>query len=156
IVEMAGTHIENLHDMTFALQDHKPGDTIVVIVSRGGQRVTLKATLGDRPTSGTSSGAASATSRITSSSAPQVSSAATSSPTPIAASAATSAAASTTAAGGIAAFYKDRPGPSFVVGAGKPFEKSFEGEDRHLRDIRQLTFGGENAEAYFSPDGTRL
>ena len=26
----------------------------------------------------------------------------------------------------------------------------------HLRNIRQLTFGGENAEAYFSPDGTRL
>src|SRR5215831_15416219 len=28
--------------------------------------------------------------------------------------------------------------------------------ERHLRNIRQLTFGGENAEAYFSPDGTRL
>src|SRR5438552_3775861 len=26
----------------------------------------------------------------------------------------------------------------------------------HLRNIRQLTFGGENAEAYFSPDGTQL
>ena len=28
--------------------------------------------------------------------------------------------------------------------------------ERHLRNIRQLTFGGENAEAYFSFDGTRL
>ena len=28
--------------------------------------------------------------------------------------------------------------------------------ERHLRDIRQLTFGGNNAEAYFSPDGERL
>src|SRR5215204_4392994 len=28
--------------------------------------------------------------------------------------------------------------------------------ERHLRNIRQLTEGGENAEAYFSPDGTRL
>jgi TolB protein len=28
--------------------------------------------------------------------------------------------------------------------------------ERHLRNIRQLTFGGENAEAYFSADGTRL
>src|SRR5436305_13724556 len=28
--------------------------------------------------------------------------------------------------------------------------------ERHLRNIRQLTFGGENAEAYFSPDGARL
>jgi Tol biopolymer transport system component len=28
--------------------------------------------------------------------------------------------------------------------------------ERHLANIRQLTFGGENAEAYFSTDGTRL
>jgi Tol biopolymer transport system component len=30
------------------------------------------------------------------------------------------------------------------------------GSERHLRNIRQLTFGGENAEAYFSADGSRL
>lgn len=29
-------------------------------------------------------------------------------------------------------------------------------EERHLRNIRQLTFGGENAEAYFSADGKKL
>ncbi|MDW8274452.1 MAG: hypothetical protein RMJ53_09510 [Chitinophagales bacterium] len=29
-------------------------------------------------------------------------------------------------------------------------------EAKHLRNIRQLTFGGDNAEAYFSPDGKRL
>jgi TolB protein len=29
-------------------------------------------------------------------------------------------------------------------------------EERHLTNIRQLTHGGENAEAYFSADGTRL
>ena len=28
--------------------------------------------------------------------------------------------------------------------------------EKRLTNIRQLTFGGENAEAYFSPDGTRL
>ena len=28
--------------------------------------------------------------------------------------------------------------------------------ERHLSNIRQLTFGGNNAEAYFSPDGRRL
>ena len=28
--------------------------------------------------------------------------------------------------------------------------------ERHLRNVRQLTFGGQNAEAYFSPDGQRL
>src|SRR5918994_130613 len=30
------------------------------------------------------------------------------------------------------------------------------GAEKHLRNIRQLTHGGENAEAYFSPDGKRL
>jgi TolB protein len=30
------------------------------------------------------------------------------------------------------------------------------GVEKHLRNIRQLTQGGENAEAYFSPDGSRL
>jgi TolB protein len=30
------------------------------------------------------------------------------------------------------------------------------GEERFLRNIRQLTFGGENAEAYFSSDGSQL
>ncbi len=29
-------------------------------------------------------------------------------------------------------------------------------EERHLRNIKQLTFGGENAEAYFSTDGKQL
>ena len=28
--------------------------------------------------------------------------------------------------------------------------------ERHLKNIRQLTFGGQNAEAYFSPDGKRI
>jgi Tol biopolymer transport system component len=30
------------------------------------------------------------------------------------------------------------------------------GEERFLRNIKQLTFAGENAEAYFSPDGKKL
>ncbi len=29
-------------------------------------------------------------------------------------------------------------------------------EERHLHNVRQLTFGGQNAEAYFSPDGKQL
>ena len=37
------------------------------------------------------------------------------------------------------------PGPA-VLGPG----------EKHLRNLRQLTFGGENAEAYFSADGKRL
>ena len=29
-------------------------------------------------------------------------------------------------------------------------------DEKHLRNLRQLTFGGENAEAYWSPDGKRV
>jgi len=29
-------------------------------------------------------------------------------------------------------------------------------EEIHLKNIQQLTFGGENAECYFSPDGTKF
>jgi len=47
------------------------------------------------------------------------------------------------------------PAPHVEIKAGKTFEKTFAGE-RHFKNIRQLTFGGENAEAYFSPDGTKL
>ena len=107
LVEIAGTRIENLYDMTYALQDHKPGETVDVVVLRNGQRVTLRATLESR------GGAA----------AP---------------------------AGGHAA-----AAPALDIKAGKPFEKTFEGE-KHLTGVRQLTFGGENAEAYFSPDGRKL
>ncbi|HEY5657479.1 MAG TPA: M28 family peptidase [Myxococcota bacterium] len=32
----------------------------------------------------------------------------------------------------------------------------YPGEERHLRGVRQLTFAGENAEAYFAPDGKSL
>lgn len=108
IVEMAGTKIENIQDMTYALQDHKPGDTIDVIVLRGGERMKLRATLGSRkaeaaPGSGTHGAAA----------------------------------------------------PEMIIKAGKPFEQAFKGE-KHFKDVRQLTFGGENAEAYFSPDGKKL
>jgi Tol biopolymer transport system component len=105
---MAGTRIENLYDMTYALQDHKPGETVDVVVLRGSERLTLRATLGSRSNMAAPAGAHGA---------------------PAAA--------------------------AFDVKAGKPFEKTFEGE-KHLKDVRQLTFGGENAEAYFSPDGKKL
>ncbi|MEO8033950.1 MAG: M20/M25/M40 family metallo-hydrolase, partial [Acidobacteriota bacterium] len=111
IVDIGGTRIENLYDMTFALQDHKPGETLDVIILRGGTRMTLRATLGSRS--------------------------AASAPPP-----ADHAAPKT-------------DGTAMQIKAGKPFEQTFDGE-KHLKDIRQLTFGGENAEAYFSPDGTKL
>jgi len=99
IVEMAGTKIENLYDMTYALQDHHPGETVDVVVIRKDAPLKLRATLGVR--------------------------------------------------GGQAS------PPVFEIKAGKPYEKTFDGE-KHFKDVRQLTFGGENAEAYFSPDGKKI
>jgi Tol biopolymer transport system component len=112
ILAMAGTKIANLYDMTYALEDHKPGETIDVVVERGGEKKTLKATLGERraPPEGAAAPAANPH-------APE--------------------------------------GGAWSPKAGKPFDKTFDGE-KHLADIRQLTFGGENAEAYWSPDGRKV
>jgi TolB protein len=45
---------------------------------------------------------------------------------------------------------------TFAMGAQGPAPRTTPGVERHLRNIRQLTHGGENAEAYFSPDGTHI
>lgn len=42
----------------------------------------------------------------------------------------------------------------FTIGAGEPFPA--DPREPRLINVRQLTFEGENAEAYFSPDGTKL
>ena len=51
----------------------------------------------------------------------------------------------------------------FLISFGGPRPVAQEGgdtlrlpEEKHLRNVRQLTFGGENAEAYFSADGKQL
>jgi Tol biopolymer transport system component len=175
IVRMAGTKIENLYDMTFALQDHKPGETVDVVVIREGSETILRATLGSRaergqpPTAAPAAPpAAAAESHPAPAAAPRplpilrpgpnvnppepgTAPAGVESPPP----ALSPHAMPPPAAAPRSDFYANRPGAAFEIRAGKPFEKRFEGE-RHLRDIRQLTFGGENAEAYFSPDGTKL
>src|SRR5688572_15881932 len=53
-----------------------------------------------------------------------------------------------------------------LLGAYRPASRSGSGapviqpqvlpQEVHLRNLRQLTFGGENAEAYFSADGRKL
>lgn len=45
----------------------------------------------------------------------------------------------------------EAPAPALTSGPAEPVQG-----ERHLRNIRQLTFGGENAEAYFSFDGKRI
>lgn len=152
IVKIAGTTITNLYDMTYALQDSKPGDTVEVVVIRDGSEVTLRATLAERPGR---SGAPQAAPSPGAPPAPQEAAAAHAPSTPPAGSPPT--AMQGMPAGGPASpdFFANRPGESFVVGAGKPFDKRYEGE-KHFKDVRQLTFSGENAEAYFSPDGKTL
>jgi Tol biopolymer transport system component len=146
IIRMAGTRIENLYDMTFALQEHRPGETIDVEVLRGAEKRTLRATLGRRgaPPEGA------AAERPGREREPGAASSA-----PAAQPASPHAAIVPEAAGAAPGFYASRPGKDFAIGAGKPFAKSFDGE-KHFADVRQLTFGGENAEGYFSPDGRKL
>jgi Tol biopolymer transport system component/membrane-associated protease RseP (regulator of RpoE activity) len=136
IVALAGTRVANLYDMTYALQEHKPGDAVDVVVVRDGSRITTRAVLGER-------GAA-----------PSAASAAPTPPSPDPAIAAHGPATPPSGAPAVHPFYEGKPGPAFAIGAGRPFAP-FAGE-RHVADIRQLTFGGENAEPYFSPDGRRI
>lgn len=46
------------------------------------------------------------------------------------------------------------PTAPFEIRAGKPVEGL--PQEKHLQNLRQLTFDGENAEAYWSNDGTKL
>ena len=48
------------------------------------------------------------------------------------------------------------PPDGWVPTAGKPSDILTDLEKKHLSDLRQLTFGDENAEAYWSPDGKKL
>ena len=46
------------------------------------------------------------------------------------------------------------PAKPFTIGAGKPVEPL--ANEKHLANVRMLTMDGENAEAYWSHDGTKL
>ncbi|MGC8764106.1 MAG: M28 family peptidase, partial [Acidobacteriota bacterium] len=49
IVRFGGKAVENVYDYTYALQDHKPGDTVTVTVLRDGAPLDLSVTLERRP-----------------------------------------------------------------------------------------------------------
>jgi Tol biopolymer transport system component len=169
IVKMAGTSIENLYDMTYALQDHKPGSTIDVTVIRDGKTLTLSATLGDRATMGAAAaahpGGPSKEAKTGGEAAEPAAHAGEPTKEPKA-DATPHAMPANPHAGGSEGQAPDTtrvtlplpdmpPGANFTPRAGKPFEPRFKGE-AHLAEIRQLTFGGENAEPYFSPDGKEI
>jgi membrane-associated protease RseP (regulator of RpoE activity) len=48
IVEFGGKEITDLYAYTYALREHKPGDTVIVVVVREGERLSLEVTLGSR------------------------------------------------------------------------------------------------------------
>ena len=48
IVELAGRKIENIYDYTYAIEALKVGETVKMVVMRGGKRVTLEVTPGSR------------------------------------------------------------------------------------------------------------
>lgn len=48
IVKFGDREIKNVYDYTYALQDHKPGDKVDVVVQRGAERLTLHVTLAAR------------------------------------------------------------------------------------------------------------
>ncbi|HET9950330.1 MAG TPA: M28 family peptidase [Candidatus Eisenbacteria bacterium] len=164
IMMIAGTKIANLYDMTYALQDHKPGQTVDVVVIRDGKEQTFRATLGDR--SAVSREGASPAPTAAPAAAPAAAAAATPSAMPPAATPAApenphamppsgAPAAGDSAKSTLAPFFEGRPGPDWTPGAGTPFTATFPGE-KHFKEIRQLTFGGENAEPYFAPDGKHI
>jgi S1-C subfamily serine protease len=51
IVEIAGDAIDDAGDVPAAIREHRPGDEIEVVLQRGDERVTVNATLVERPRS---------------------------------------------------------------------------------------------------------
>lgn len=45
IISFGGKSIKNIYDFTYLLSDYKPGDEVAIVVKRGSEEVTLKATL---------------------------------------------------------------------------------------------------------------
>jgi aminopeptidase YwaD len=127
LIGLAGAKVQNLYDMSFLLQDHKPGETVDVVVRRGEEVLTLRATLGQRKAQGgPPPGVAGVTER-------------------------------NRADHGDFSVGAEAP----VAGdwrptAGKPVPELLLPGETHLADLRQLTFGGENAEAYWTPDGRHV
>lgn len=65
------------------------------------------------------------------------------------------------ASAGLGSFAQQRSGSTGLAGAGPtvkgtPDDPLRDPREAHLRQVKQLTFGGQNAEAYFSHDGKRL
>jgi S1-C subfamily serine protease len=48
IVRFGNREVVDLYAFTYALREHEPGDVVEIVVLRGGDRVSVEATLGRR------------------------------------------------------------------------------------------------------------
>ncbi len=48
LIKLGEADIKNLYDLTYALQEHKPGDIVIAVVLRGGVKMEFEVTLGSR------------------------------------------------------------------------------------------------------------
>ena len=48
VVEFGGVEITDIYAYTYALQDKKPGDEVLIVVERDGERVELNVVMGRR------------------------------------------------------------------------------------------------------------
>jgi S1-C subfamily serine protease len=48
LVEVGGTPVKSLQDLTYALRAHRPGDEVEVVWRRGGETMRARVTLGER------------------------------------------------------------------------------------------------------------
>ncbi len=53
-------------------------------------------------------------------------------------------------------FYSFLNFPEYIIGKNKSADTLKSDKEIHLKNVKQLTFGGENAECYFSFDGTKF
>ncbi|MCK6503445.1 M28 family peptidase [Myxococcota bacterium] len=131
IIGLGRYTVGNLYDMTFALRDHKPGEVVDIKILRDGQELVLPATLKSREGEEKSRAGASPHAGGASTHAPGASTHAARDPLAV-------------------------PGPDWAPKAGKEASHLIDPRESHLADLRQLTFGGDNAEAYWNPDGRSL
>jgi hypothetical protein len=173
VLQIAGTTIANLYDMTYALQDHKPGETVEVVVLRDEKKVKLLAILGDRAAMGRPGAAAAAAAPASPAGTPADPHAAAPSMPPSGDPHAATGGGADPAADahggrdepGISPedsglwlpdpFFEGRPGPEWKPGAGTPFAPRLMGES-HLADIRQLRSRGRDGHRYIGAGNRRL
>ncbi len=131
VVELEGIEIGDIGDYAYELRRRAPGENVPIVVIRRGQRRTFPLTLGSRSERAQEQHRSASTEKSR-----------------------------TSILGGDV----DSTGEGHETRAHAyrhsrlPHSSAplFHENEVHLNNIRQLTFGGENAEAYFSPDGQTL